>query len=72
MRGPSSANGIVGLKPTIGLLSRSGIIPISSSQDTAGPMARTVEDTAFLLSAMAIAYTDKLMSPAPSPAGASH
>ena len=49
---PSSACGIVGFKPTVGLLSRSGIIPISISQDTAGPMARTVHDAAILLSAM--------------------
>ena len=50
---PSSVNGIVGLKPTVGLLSRSGIIPISSTQDTAGPMGRHVEDVAILLSALA-------------------
>src|SRR6202044_3180816 len=50
---PSSANGLVGLKPTVGLVSRSGIIPISQSQDTAGPMARTVRDVAMMLSAMA-------------------
>lgn len=49
---PSSVNGIVGIKPTVGLVSRSGIIPISSTQDTAGPMARTVEDAAILLSVM--------------------
>jgi amidase len=49
---PSSMNGIVGIKPTLGLLSRSGIIPISRSQDTAGPMARTVRDAAILLSAL--------------------
>ncbi len=49
---PSTANGIVGIKPTLGLLSRSGIIPIAHSQDTAGPMARTVEDAAILLGAM--------------------
>ena len=49
---PSSLNGIVGLKPTVGLVSRSGIIPISASQDTAGPMARTVRDAALLLNAM--------------------
>ncbi len=49
---PSSANGIVGIKPTVGLVSRSGIIPISHSQDTAGPMARTVADAAALLAAM--------------------
>jgi amidase len=46
---PASVNGIVGIKPTVGLLSRSGIIPISSTQDTAGPMARTVKDAAILL-----------------------
>lgn len=50
---PASANGIVGLKPTVGLVSRAGIIPISSSQDTAGPMTRTVRDAAILLGAMA-------------------
>jgi amidase len=49
---PSSSNGLVGLKPTVGLVSRSGIIPISHSQDTAGPMARTVTDAAILLGAM--------------------
>jgi amidase len=46
---PSSANSLVGIKPTLGLVSRSGIIPISHSQDTAGPMARTVTDAAILL-----------------------
>jgi amidase len=50
---PSSANGIVGIKPTVGLVSRSGIVPISHSQDTAGPMARTVRDAALLLGALA-------------------
>jgi amidase len=49
---PASANGIVGIKPTLGLVSRSGIIPIAHSQDTAGPMGRTVADAAILLSAM--------------------
>ena len=49
---PSTYCGIVGLKPTVGLVSRSGIIPISRSQDTAGPMTRTVEDAAILLGAM--------------------
>lgn len=49
---PSQANGIVGLKPTLGLISRSGIIPIAHSQDTAGPMGRCVEDVAILLGAM--------------------
>lgn len=50
---PSSMCGIVGIKPTLGLISRSGIIPIAHSQDTAGPMARTVRDAAVLLSALA-------------------
>jgi amidase len=50
---PSAVNGIVGIKPTVGLVSRSGIIPISHSQDTAGPMARTVRDAAILLGALA-------------------
>ncbi|HTY48122.1 MAG TPA: amidase [Steroidobacteraceae bacterium] len=50
---PASMNGIVGLKPTVGLVSRSGIIPISASQDTAGPMARTVTDAAMLLTVLA-------------------
>ena len=49
---PASICGIVGLKPTVGLISRSGIIPIAASQDTAGPMTRTVADAAILLSAM--------------------
>ncbi|MEJ7768746.1 MAG: amidase [Chitinophagaceae bacterium] len=49
---PSSLCGVVGIKPTVGLLSRSGIIPISKTQDTAGPMARTVKDAAILLSAL--------------------
>jgi len=49
---PSGANSLVGIKPTVGLVSRSGIIPISHSQDTAGPMARTVTDAAILLGAM--------------------
>ena len=49
---PSVSNGIVGIKPTLGLISRSGIIPIAHTQDTAGPMARTVADAAILLGAM--------------------
>jgi len=49
---PSSANSLVGIKPTLGLISRTGIIPIAHSQDTAGPMARTVADAATLLSAL--------------------
>lgn len=50
---PSSMNGIVGIKPTLGLVSRSGIVPISHNQDTAGPMARSVADAATLLSVIA-------------------
>jgi len=49
---PASINGIVGIKPTLGLVSRDGIIPIAISQDTAGPMARTVRDAALMLNAM--------------------
>ncbi len=49
---PSGANGVVGIKPTLGLLSRNGIVPISADQDTAGPMARNVTDAAVLLGAM--------------------
>jgi amidase len=50
---PSSVSGLVGIKPTVGLVSRSGIIPISASQDTAGPMARSVADAALLLTVLA-------------------
>jgi amidase len=50
---PASASGIVGFKPTVGLVSRAGIVPIAASQDTAGPMTRTVADAALLLAAMA-------------------
>lgn len=49
---PAHANGIVGLKPTVGLVSRAGIVPIAHSQDTAGPMTRTVADAAILLGAL--------------------
>lgn len=59
---PSAVNGLVGLKPTVGLVSRSGIIPISASQDTAGPMTRTVADAAVLLGALAA--TDDAADPA--------
>jgi len=55
---PSSVNGIVGIKPTVGLLSRSGIVPISKTQDTAGPMGRTVKDVAILLGVLAGADPD--------------
>src|SRR4051794_9401884 len=64
---PSHINGIVGLKPTLGLVSRTGIVPIAHSQDTAGPHARTVMDAALLLGA--IAGADPLD---PATAGASH
>lgn len=50
---PANSNGVVGLKPTVGLVSRTGIVPISHNQDTAGPMTRTVMDNAALLTAMA-------------------
>ena len=50
---PSNANGVVGIKPTVGLVSRAGIIPIAESQDTAGPMARTVHDAALVLGIIA-------------------
>jgi amidase len=50
---PANTNGIVGIKPTVGLVSRAGIIPISHTQDTAGPMTRTVRDAAVLLGAIA-------------------
>ena len=50
---PASANGVVGIKPTVGLVSRAGVIPISHTQDTAGPLCRTVADAAALLSALA-------------------
>ena len=50
---PSNANGVVGIKPTVGLVSRAGIIPIAESQDTAGPMARTVRDAALVLGIIA-------------------
>ena len=60
---PASVNGVVGIKPTVGLVSRSGIIPISQTQDTAGPMARTVKDAAILLSVLAgIDGTDSVTS----------
>lgn len=49
---PSHANGVVGIKPTLGLLSRAGVIPIAHSQDTAGPVARSVADAAIMLGAM--------------------
>lgn len=58
IRSPASANCIVGLRPTVGLVSRSGIIPYSSVQDTAGPMARTVTDVAKMLNVLAGPDTD--------------
>jgi len=65
---PSSINGLVGIKPTVGLVSRSGIIPISASQDTAGPMARTVRDAVLLLNVLAAADSvDAATAAAPNP-----
>jgi len=55
---PSSANGLAGIKPTVGLVSRAGIIPISHSQDGAGPMCRTVRDAAILLGALSAVDPD--------------
>jgi len=55
---PAGNNGIVGLKPTVGLIAQAGIIPISHSQDTAGPMGRTVSDVAILLNAMVSPFGD--------------
>jgi amidase len=59
---PASVNGIVGIKPTVGLVSRSGIIPISKTQDTAGPMARTVKDASILLGVLTGIDTADLVS----------
>jgi amidase len=65
---PSSICGLVGLKPTIGLISRTGIVPISPSQDTAGPMARSVRDCAMLLAGMVgVDPRDAAMRDAPAP-----
>jgi amidase len=61
---PASVNGLVGLKPTVGLVSRRGIIPISISQDTAGPMGRTVSDVAILLTGLAGVDADDPAGPA--------
>lgn len=59
---PAVTNGVVGLKPTVGLVSRSGIIPIAHTQDTAGPMTRTVADAAVMLTALAGTDTDDEMT----------
>lgn len=59
---PAGINGVVGIKPTVGLVSRDGIIPIAHTQDTAGPMARSVRDAAILLGAMAARDTSDLAS----------
>ena len=61
---PAAVSGLVGLKPTVGLVSRSGIIPISISQDTAGPMGRTVADVAALMTALAGVDVDDPAGPA--------
>ncbi len=60
---PAAVNGLVGLKPTVGLISRRGIIPISITQDTAGPMARSVADIALLLNALAAVDADDPAGP---------
>jgi amidase len=60
---PSSINGLVGIKPTVGLIPGTGIVPISHRQDTAGPMARTVTDAAILLGALAGASYGKALDP---------
>ena len=62
---PSHTNGIVGIKPTLGLVSRAGIIPIAHSQDTAGPMARTVTDATILLDVLAGADARDPITPTP-------
>jgi amidase len=59
---PASLNGVVGVKPTVGLVSRTGVVPIAFSQDTAGPMARTVADAALLLDVMAFADASDAMT----------
>ena len=70
---PSTNNGLVGIKPTLGLLSRTGIVPIAHSQDTAGPMARSVADAAALLAAMAgVDKSDAATSTARRPARADY
>ncbi|MEP6941662.1 MAG: amidase [Betaproteobacteria bacterium] len=61
---PSSLNGIVGIKPTVGLVSRAGIIPIAHTQDTAGPMARSVRDAAIVLAALVGADADDVATTA--------
>jgi amidase len=65
---PAQANSIVGIKPTVGLVSRTGIIPISQTQDTAGPMARTVADAAALLTAIAAVDPEDSATAAQKPA----
>ena len=70
---PSTNNSLVGIKPTLGLISRTGIVPIAHSQDTAGPMARTVADAAALLTAMAgVDATDSATGAAARPAAADY
>jgi len=58
---PASNNSLVGIKPTLGLVSRAGIVPVSLAQDTAGPMARTVADAAALLHGPALAALGAMM-----------
>lgn len=64
---PASFNGVVGIKPTLGLISRSGIIPIAHSQDTAGPMARSVADAAALLTILSAIDASDPSAPLPIP-----
>jgi amidase len=67
---PATTNGLVGIKPTLGLISRTGIVPIAHSQDTAGPMTRTVADAAALLTAMAATDPADAATRRPGPASA--
>ena len=60
---PSGQNGVVGIKPTLGLVSRSGVVPISAEQDTAGPMAKHVVDAALTLSGASAASTRRTRRP---------
>jgi amidase len=74
---PASQNGLVTVKPTVGLISRAGILPIAHSQDTAGPMTRTVRDAAMLLNVLAVKdpldpVTQRLRRPADYTAGLAH
>lgn len=69
---PAAITGIVGLKPTLGLVSRAGILPLAASQDTAGPMGKTVADVAALFQAMAVIDPRDPAAPSPAPAPADY